>query len=513
MNQENRNRLAAVIDIGSTAIRMMVAEIRPDNSWRVLDRIWKTLSLGRDVFVSSTISRDSLVQSLQILKGLREVLAGYKVDEQDIRIIATSAVREANNRDTFLDRVTISTGFRVSIIDGIEENRLTYMAVQHAVKDMEAVLSRSNSLIIEVGGGSTELMLLHRGKMVAAHSMNIGTVRVEEMVKGSAGKDYLSRFLLENISTRIEGLDSEMDLKRIRYFIAVGGDARFVAGLIGEPVNEWYSTVKKTDFEKFVKEIKNLSVDECVSRLNIPYDEAEGLVPSLLIYLNFMNGTSADHLIIPNVSIRDGIIISMIQGPDPAANAKFHSQVIASALGLGKKYRFDEEHAKHVAMLSLKLFNALDAEHGLDPHAQLLLEVSALLHDVGTFINPSSHHKHGEYLVSNSEIFGLTRDDIRIISNAVRYHRKSPPNPSHINYISLSREERIKVLKISALVRIADAMDKGHMQRIRNFILEKTDEEIIIRCEARGDISIERYGLPEKAIMFEDVFGLKVILG
>lgn len=507
-----QNYLAAVIDIGSTAIRLMVAEIKPDRTWHVVDRIWKTLPLGRDVFVSFAITRDSLVQSLHILKGFREILTGYRVDESNVRVVATSAVREANNRDTFLDRVSITTGFKVNIIDGIEENRLTYMAVQHAVKDMEASLSRSNSLIIEVGGGSTEIMLLHRGKMVAAHSMNIGTVRIEEQVKGSARKDYLSRFLRENISTRIEGLESEMELKRIRYFIAVGGDARFVAGLIGEPVNEWYSVVTKTAFETFVNQIQNLSVDECVTRLNIPYDDAEGLVPSLLIYLYFLNGTSSDHLIVPNVSIRDGIIITMIEGPDPVSNAKFHSQVVASAMGVGRKYRIDEEHAGHVAFLALKLFNALEAEHGLDSHSLLLLEIAALLHDVGTFINPSSHHKHSEYIVSNSEIFGLTRDDIRIVSNAVRYHRKSPPLPSHIHYISLSREERVKVLKISSLLRIADALDKGHMKRIKDFHIEKSDEELIIRTETKGDITIERYGLPDKSGLFEDVFGLKVIL-
>ena len=255
-----------------------------------------------------------------------------------------------------------------------------------------------------------------------------------------------------------------------------------------------------------------MSLDECVSELQISYDEADGLVPALLMYLFFMNKTMADKLIVPYVSIREGILLSITLGPDPAAQENFHSQILASALNLGKKFHYDETHAIHVSELSLTLFDLLLEEHDLDHHSRLLLEISAILHDIGTYIRTSGHHKHGQYLVSNSEIFGLNRDDIAIISNVVRYHRKSLPLPSHGSYISLAREERIRVMKLGSILRVADALDRGHTQRVTISSINRKDEELVLVCNYRGDISLERIGLAAKANMFEEVFGFKVVI-
>ena len=156
--------------------------------------------------------------------------------------------------------------------------------------------------------------------------------------------------------------------------------------------------------------------------------------------------------------------------------------------------------------------NALQNEHGLDKHARLLLEIGALLHDVGNYVRTSGHHKHGQYIVANSDIFGLHRNDIEIISNVIRYHRKTPPLTSHLSYISLPQEERILVQKLAAILRIADGMDRGHIQRIKGFTAEKTPEDLTLLCEAQGDISVERVGVEEKGDMFEEIFGMHVDL-
>ena len=181
---ENK-RLVAVIDIGSTAIRLLIGEISESGKWRILEQAGRPVPLGQDVFVSGSISRDSLFLSLQILNGFRELLEGWRIQNTDIYAIATSALREAKNRDTFIDRMQLKTGFTINIIEGIEENRLMYVAVQYAIRDLRNKLARSNAIIIEVGGGSTEVMLLNRGRMVAAHSLRIGTVRIEQQIRSS----------------------------------------------------------------------------------------------------------------------------------------------------------------------------------------------------------------------------------------------------------------------------------------------------------------------------------------
>ena len=158
------------------------------------------------------------------------------------------------------------------------------------------------------------------------------------------------------------------------------------------------------------------------------------------------------------------------------------------------------------------LFDQLQDLHGLEKTARLLLEVAAWLHDIGTYIHSSSHHKHSQYLVSNAEIFGLHKEDINIISNVVRYHRKSLPKPSHMEYTLLPRENRIIIMKLASILRVADALDKGHRQRVTDFKVEKREQELVIRSSHHGDLSIERYGLAQKADMMEEVFGFRVVL-
>jgi exopolyphosphatase / guanosine-5'-triphosphate,3'-diphosphate pyrophosphatase len=189
------------------------------------------------------------------------------------------------------------------------------------------------------------------------------------------------------------------------------------------------------------------------------------------------------------------------------------AQGIASAASLGRKFHYDEAHARHVADLGLAIFDSLVREHGLGGHERLLLEVASLVHDIGTFIKTSGHHKHGEYIVANSEIFGLSRVDLTIIANVVRYHRKAPPSSTHVNFIALPREDRIVVMKLAAIARVADALDRGHDQRVRDASFERREERFVIRATGATDLSLERLSLAEKGDMFEDVFGLEPILG
>jgi exopolyphosphatase/guanosine-5'-triphosphate,3'-diphosphate pyrophosphatase len=505
--------LVAVIDIGSTAIRMVVAEIGHDGDFRVLDKADRPIGLGRDVFQSGSVSRELMSESLAILRRFREMLAGWQIGGDRVRVIATSALREARNRDTFIDRVEIRTGLQVNIIEGIEANRLTYVAVREALAEMRQEMSRSNSLIIEVGGGSTELMLLQRGKMVAAHTSNLGTVRLEPQLRSAVGSaEQMMRILKEGIRTTREFLDSELKLQKVRHFIAVGGDARLAAERVGTPAGEQFSIIENEQFSGFVHDLATLSVDECVRRLHIPYSDAESLVPALLIYLLLARETSADRIIVPAVSIREGMLLTLARGPDDDLQKEFRSQVLASAVSLGRKYHFDEKHGRHVARLALSLFDQLEADHGLDAFYRLLLHVAAVLHDIGTYVATTGHHKHGQYLVSNSEIFGLDADDLAIVSYVVRYHRRALPSNAHMTFMALPRDRRLVVMKLAALLRVADALDRGHSQRVKSFVAERKDDELILHCEGQGDIAAERFGMAQKADMFEQVFGMRVVI-
>ncbi|MDR2050115.1 MAG: HD domain-containing protein [Treponema sp.] len=508
--------LYAVMEIGSTGIRLLVAETNGKNSGeprlRILDESTRPVALGRDVFSSGAVSRESFLECLAVLQAYQEQLGGWGLDGGGIHIIATSAIRAARNRDTFTDRIRQETGLEVTVIEGIEENRLMYLALRFALKNDIPRFWRANSMILDVGGGSSEIMLLRRGKMVSSHSLRLGTILMDQKRRqGSAA--FIERYLKENVRNTQDFLNDEMDLSAISTIAAAGSDVRQAAAHIGRELNEYCRVIGKDDFMGFVNSVEHFSVEECVRRYNIPYADAEGFVPGLLIYRTFLERTAAEELIVPNISVREGYLIDLVSGVDNELRNDFYSQITASAVNLGRKYRFDEEHSRHVARLCLSLFDALEKEHGMTRHERMMLETASLLHDIGMFIRSSGHHRHGQYIVANSEIFGLKKEELDIIGNVIRYHRDSPPSQADIEYLALQREERILVLKMASLLRVADALDRGHSQRIKNITVEKKTETLVIRTGESFDLSLEEIGMKDKSDLFEEVFGYKVILG
>ncbi len=512
-NKHVQRHLTAVIEIGATGIRLLIAEVGSDGSWTVVDRAERALALGRDVFTSGAISRDSLLQCLAILNRYREILTSWDISDEQVSVVATSAIRESRNRDSVLDRVAVKTGFRVRVIDGLEENRLMYLVVEYALRDASVKMTKTNSIIIDVGGGSTEIMLLQRGKMVAAHSFRMGTVIVDQQMKAMMGsaKD-MQRFLAEYIRTTAENLNNELRLDCVKQLIAISNDARLVARSVGTQMTDLYAVIKREDFISFARRVTGYSVEECVQHFRISYGEAESLGPGLLTYQFFLEMTGAETVVVPYLSIREGVIVSCVAGPDHLVREEFDDQVVASAVNLGKRYHLDEAHSSYVTRIALKLFDSLEGELGLDRRARLLLETASILHDVGSFIRSSDHHIHSQYILAHSDIFGLTKDDMNILSNVVRYHRSEVPSPAHAGYVSLPRSDRTMVLKLSSLLRIADALDRGHSQHIRDFDIELSRDTLILRAQGTHDVTLERLALDEKANLFEEIFGYKLIV-
>ena len=523
--------LKAIIEIGSTGIRLHVAEVynsggessRASNSeaprvWRVLDRAVRPVSLGRDVFTTGVLSRESMLECLAVLQNYRELLTGWSITDNDIHAIATSALRVARNRDVFIDRVKQETGFSFSIIEGIEENRLMYLAVRFALKQDLPLFWRANSMIVEIGGGSTEIMLLRRGQMVAAHSLKLGTIMINQRSRHGFGKGFFyERYLNENIRNTLGMLNMDMDLNRIRTLVAAGADARLAADKAGRELNENCKIIERVDFIKFVDKCRNYTIEDCINEFGISYTDAEGLILGLLILKLILERTGAPLLAVPLVTIRDGYLIDLASGVDSSLQDEFSSQIIASAVNLGRKFHFDEAHGCHIAAMCMVIFDALIKEHGMNTRHRTLLETAAVLHDIGTYIKTSGHQKHGQYIVANSEIFGLHQDELGIIANVINCHRGDIPSSSDADFMMLQREERVCVLKLASILRIADALDRGHTQKIKKITVERRKETVVLHAEGAAgsqsnDFSLELMGLEEKGKLFQDVYGYKVIL-
>ena len=505
-------RPVAVIDIGASAIRMRIAEIGPNGEVRNLDSLQQALRLGKDTFSTGRIQASTIEDCIKVLLGFRHVMAEYGVTHDDqIRAVATSAVREAENRYAFVDRLYMSTQINVEVIEGTEENRLTYIAVQDVLQQ-DGSLKDADGIIVDVGGGSTELVLTQKGSVTFANSYRLGSLRMRETLETfRAPAERVRTILDQHINRMVDQLYRNVPVDKVRYMVAISGDAQFAASLLSPNwANVRISSVNVKTFSALAEQLVPTTVDELVRKYRIPYQEAETVGPALLAYMHLANAFHVKQILVPKSSLREGLLKEMAAGG--TWTEAFSEQAVQSALALGAKYAFDEKHSQQVADLSIRLFHELQPEHRLEKRFELLLKIAALLHEVGMFIGDRGHHKHSMYIIMNSELFGLTRKDIALIALVARYHRRATPRPYHEEYTTLDRDSRIAVAKMAAILRVADALDRDHMQQKRALTFSREPGQFIISINDAVDLTLERLALKEKGNLFEEVFGMKAVV-
>ena len=253
-----------------------------------------------------------------------------------------------------------------------------------------------------------------------------------------------------------------------------------------------------------------LPVDEIVHSYHLAYPDAETLAPALLTVLLFARSLGTKNIRVSNVNLRDGLLQEMAN--EGVWSDDFTEQVMNSALDIGRHYAFDEKHALHIACLSEVLFEALKDQHRLDDRYCVMLKLAALLHEIGLFVGIASYHKHTMYLIQNSELFGLSRRNLRLVAQVARYHRRASPKPSHSGYANLSREDRVIVSKLASILRIADALDRSYSQRIRELECKVNRDRLILSAPGLEDLSLEQIALKQSGGLFEETYGISVLL-
>jgi exopolyphosphatase/guanosine-5'-triphosphate,3'-diphosphate pyrophosphatase len=499
-------RRVAVLDMGASAIRLVVADVARPGVIHVLEEASRGILLGRDTFSAGVIRPQTADAAFAALDGFRKIIGGY--DVQEVRAVATSAVREARNGELFLDRARARTGFAFETITEAEETRLMYVAVRHALKG-HAALRGTSTLLMEVGGGSTSATLLRRGLPIHSGVYALGAVRLRQRLDLRRHQHDLQVALLKRaIANVIDEIRLEIPLKRVTQLVASGGDMRLAASQILEQESaDGIREIPRDAFLAFCDDVERLDDDALLARFRLPAVEAETLVPSLLTYRAVLCDTTAKALVVSDASLRAGALLDL---PEPHAGAvpkEVHQQVLASAEAFGHRYRFDHAHGRHVADLAIRLFDQLRDEHGLSDRHRLLLEIASLLHDIGIYVSLRQHHKHSQYLLTASQIFGLSRDETDIVANVARYHRRALPAQSHPPYIELDRGDRLVVNKLAAILRVANALDAEHLQKVTDVQLVRGEKAWSLQLVGDGDVTMEKMAAAARADMFVEVFG------
>ena len=500
----------AVIHIGASSIGLLVGQAVPEQgTYEVIEALSRPVALGTDIFERGYIEQSTMEACTDALRTflttISETVGPGAMPEN---VYASNILAEARNEDVFINRISVSCGLEVSTLDDGEMTRLIYFMTQKLIKEREDLL-QERTLVCHVGPGNTRVLRFHKGKIDHYHSYRLGGFRIAGALDGDMEEGSLLELIDGTMRGTLEGILSDYGRKGDS-FVAIGGEIQRVASKVGEKKGNLY-TMKCSRLAKFMEEIEGSNADELVQRFRTDYDSVEAMIPGIRAYHNIAVTLGAKRILVPAGGF-DRELLEILAFRDAYLAVPIQQEVLLASRRLANRYQVDMAHAEHVEQLCVEIFEALRSLHQLDASAGLLLRVAAILHEVGRFVSARAHHQHSYYLIVNSEIFGLSRNELEIVSLVARYHRHSPPKRTHEGYEDLSKSDRLLVAKLASILRVADALERSHTQRVRNLQISLEDRRLEIAIPGVEDVSLEQLAVNDKGNLFSEIFGVDIEL-
>lgn len=501
----------AAIDIGSNAMRLAVGRFDKKGNLTILATRRAPVRLGAEVFRSGRMSTARMEEGVAAFLEFEATLRAYDVSV--CRAVATSALRDAKNSKVFVDRVRRATGLDIEIITGDEEARLIHGAVAAAVP-----LGTGTSLLIDIGGGSVELTLIHRGSLIFSDSVNMGTVRLLEMVRGRQHSERLLLRLLKQYAERIRGrIARTKKVMNITRLVGTGGNIDTLGdlrkGLLKRGNNRM---IHRFELLRLMKILQGMTVKKRVEQLNLRPDRADVIMPAMALLLGIIKEAKVKTLLIPRTGLRDGVLYDLYAQHESSSTLtsiqRNLQQVLSYATELGRRYSFDETHAQHVVKLALQIFDQTRNVHELGAEERALLEVASLLHDVGYFVNSTDHHKHSEYIIRSSHFVGLSEEQREMVALVARYHRGGLPSNRDSDFATLSKWSKHVVKILAAIIRLVEELDREHMQRISKLQIRRRGTNLSIKLPTRSKLLVERIGAESRKRALEECLGVNITI-
>ncbi len=480
----------AAIDVGTNAVRLEMARALPGGTLETVHQERDPVRPGEGLFRSGTIPAHV---ADRLLSTLRRYGALCRRHRARVRAVATSAVREARNRDQIVERARREAGLNLEVISGREEARLTCLGV------LQGSSERRRSLCIDIGGGSTEVASAVGERPTSLWSVSLGAVRLAELfdAQGNVGgkklkllRAYASEAIGEAIPTRIAD--------RPRSALGSSGTVRALVGF-GAAEGTGHVTVRQ--LARAVDELCDLSVDD--RRRRFDPQRSDIIIAGAVILESLARHLSLETVIAVDRGLRHGVLVDLHRRRLADSNGR---SVAGAARVLGRRFYFDERHASQVARVALVLFDELADLHRLPASVRAYLEAAALLHDLGNAVSYQKHHRHTQYLIQNADLPGLADRERDLVARVARFHRRSPPELDHTGMEGLSPGEARIVRKLATLLRVADALDRSHHQPITAVHTRRSGREVVLRLKARAPVDLELWDVNHEASLFQRVF-------
>lgn len=501
-------QMFAAINVGSSDISMKIFEVTAKWGFKETDCINTTLELGSDTYRLGYVSNEKINDLCKCLNRFKDKMKEYGVDEY--RAYATSAIREASNSLMIIELIELRTGLQVKILSNSEHRFMMLKGCAMMMPEFDEITGR-NTALLDMGAGSIQVSLFEKQKLTATQNIKIGAVRIRDIMSGidsrvTNGDEIIEEYVQNEFSTF-----STMYLgdKTIKNVIAIGDEIQTLQKIAPELKIKKLMTKSQIDY--IHKKIANVSPQDMALHYGVPYERATLIRPAITVYRILVETTKADEIFLHDINLCDGIVVDYMENKKLYVPRNFEENILASAMAMAKRYRSSKNHYAYVSEFALAIFDCMKKEHGMDRRQRLQLQIACILHDCGKFINLQDVANNSYNIIMSTEMMGLSHKEREEVANAVKYNTMYLPSYQQVK-ASLGDASYTTVAKLAAILRVANAMDRSHKQKMEKFSIHLKDKKLVITVDTVNNITLETGLFKEKADFFEQVYGIRPVL-
>lgn len=498
----------AAIYIGSYEVSLKVFELSPKKKIREIDDIRTRIDLGKDTVQKGVIGYELVDTLCDILAEYKHIMLGYKVKNWEV--YSSFALKDAKNELFILDQISLRTGFDVKIISNSELRFLSYKSVAGQER-FEQMIQKSTA-VVDVGGSSVQITLFDKGKLLTTQHIEIGTVRIRTLLNKPGHSERVYQQQIE------EYVNKRLEVFRTLYLSEPIEQVIFMNDYGVDLVNHMDKNsqsgekIKVEKFKKYIEKLQKKKLEEITRELNLSNDRDPNILPAIILFKSLVKNLNASEVWIPDLNVNDGIAFDYAQKNNLVKSMHdFDADVISASKRLSEHYKGYSPHIEALMGLSIKLFDTLKKVHGLTQREKLLLTVATILHDCGKYVSISNNGLCAYQIIKSSEIIGLSHKERKIVAEVVLYNNVELPEYEELSHRMKMRDYLI-IAKLSAILRVANALDQSHKQKFNDLKLSIKGKELVITVEAFEDITLEQALFENETLSFEQVFSIKPVL-
>lgn len=498
----------AAIYIGSYEVSLKIFEISAGKKIRSIDYIRSRIELGRDAYSKGMIGYELVEALCGTLGEYKKIMESYRADSYEA--YAAAVLRDAENELFILDQIKIRTGLCVHVLSNSEHRFISYKSIA-ARKEFESMIQKG-AAVVDAGGAGMQITVFSKGKVVTTQHLALGTMRMRQQLASKSSSLAQYELQIEELVNKELEVFKAMYLKdvKIKYLIMIGDYISEIAKNIEHENEE--NTIAVEKFLSYIKKFDKKTLEQISEELNLANEHDELVVPYMVIFKCMTQGIGAENLLAAGTSVSDGIAFDYAQRNHfIKAVHDFDADILSAARNLSERYCSYTPHIDALTQMATLLFDATKKVHALGKREKLLLQTAAILHDCGKYISLANAAECSYNIIMESEIIGLTHMEREIVARTVLYNTSDLPDYEHVAD-KLDHDSYLTAAKLSAILRVSNAMDRSHKQKFKNVKASVKGRELVIVIETVGDAALEKALFHAKTAYFEKVFSIKPVI-